>query len=66
MSTTAQGETGSFFASATDIQSMADIAAYIRADPGSGTPHVPLQVPPLAQRACSVHAHKAAFVGAVP
>ena len=40
----AQGETGSFFATATDIQSMADIAAYVRADPGTGTAHNPLQV----------------------
>ena len=38
-----QGETGSFFATATDIQSMADIAAYARADKDTGVPHTPLQ-----------------------
>ena len=38
-----QGETGSFFATAIDIQSMADIAAYARADKDTGVPHTPLQ-----------------------
>ena len=45
-----QGETGSFFATATDIQSMADIAAYARADKDTGVSHTPLQVQQHASR----------------
>ena len=39
-----QGETGSYFATAIDLQSMADIAAYARGDINTGTAHNPLQV----------------------